>query len=221
MTISSVFATPGEWVDTNTPLSQPVLDALGRRGTKGTWRYAPLPGNNPLYDISRAEQDRILVAKLQLSLVQHVRAGDPVTHLWDPAVHDGEQDARAIVAHARTVTHPEGVHLWLDLEAIVLAAGSLIATVKFATDWQHVVISEGFRAGLYHGYSVPLSAEQLYDLPGFDQYGSDAGHRAVGTRGNSFEQGPTIVVAGTKFDVDQLKPDLLGCLPRVAELLAA
>jgi hypothetical protein len=78
------------------------------------------------------------------------------------------------------------------------------------------MIGAGYRAGLYHGYSVPLGALDIFDLPGFDCYWSDAGNRPVTTRGNAITQGPEVTIAGVKFDLDVVASDLQGGLPFMA-----
>ena len=74
---------------------------------------------------------------------------------------------------------------------------------------------------MYHGYAVPLSASDLYDLPGFDCYWSDAGKRPVATRGNAVVQGAEVTISGVKFDLDTVAADALGGLPFVAGIDAA
>lgn len=213
MTIISAPANPGPWCDTNTVLTVRTLDALRAAGRLGVARYVPLPGNNPAGDISAEELGRVLGEGLQLLLVQHVRAGDTHTHLWDPGVHSGEDDARAACAAAKAAGYPEGAHLYLDLEAV---GGTKVATVGFCLEWQRIALAEGYRAGLYVGYSVPLSPVDLYELAGFDSYWSDAGRRQVATRGCAIVQGAEVTIGGVKFDLDTMSADGLGGLPMVA-----
>ena len=182
MDLIAAPATSGPWVDTAYPLSSYVISALVSAGKIGVCRYVPLPDNSSAGDISRAEVAMICGAGLELLLVQHVRLPG-----WDPAHHDGDTDAAAALAKANEVGYPHGCHLFLDLEGI---NGSAFATINFAVDWQHTLIAGLFRAGLYVGYGVPLYAEDLYELPGFDCYWSDAANRQVATRGFAIKQGP-------------------------------
>lgn len=214
MTLIAALAREGNWVDTNTILTVRTLDALRAAGKLGVARYVPLPGNNPAGDISAEELERVLGEGLQLALVQHVRAGDPRTHLWDPGQHSGEDDARTACAAAKAAGYPEGAHVFLDLEAV---SGTTVATVGFCLEWSRITLAEGFLAGLYVGYSVPLSPEDLYDLQGFNSYWSDAGRRQVATRGCAIVQGAEVVIGGVKFDVDPVAADKLGGLPYVAQ----
>lgn len=204
----AALALPGTHVDTDQVCSDAVLDALKAKGVLGVIRYVPLPRNAPTYDISAAELQRILAHGMQSTWVQHVRGG-----MWNPADHDGEADARVACAHAKLAAYAPLIHGIMDLEAV---SGTSTATIRYATDWQRVTIGEGFKAMLYVGFSTTLSADQLYDLHGFDSYMSDAANRRVSRRGTSIVQGKGVTIAGTAFDLDTVRPDLLGELPHFA-----
>lgn len=199
-------ATAGPWVDTATPCNVHVAAALRAAGKVGIVRYVPLPANGSAADISAAELGGLVGEGLDCMLVQHVRRPP-----WDPGAHDGEADGAAAAAHAERVGYPPGCHLWLDVEGIT---GSATATVAFAVAWQRAVIAAGYRSGLYVGYAVPLDAEGLYELPGFDSYWSDFGRRSVATRGFAVVQhAPEVTIGGVSFDRDDVAPDALGDLP--------
>jgi hypothetical protein len=209
----AVLATPGAYVDTNTRLAGLEARALKAAGKLGVFRYVPLPGeSNRRYakanDISSDELKSILDEGLLLGLVQHVRTGPG--DLWRPSDHSSSEDAAAAAGWALQEGYPEGCHLYLDLEAV---NDTRVATIAYCVGWQRALMSYGFKAGLYHGYSVPLGAVDLYDLPGFDTYWSDAGNRLVSVRGNSIVQGPQVVIAGVKFDEDTMVKDALGEVP--------
>lgn len=198
-------AVPGRYVDTAAPCSDPVLASLAAAGYLGVGRYVPLPGVSGRADISPGELERITGHGLACWLVQHVRYPG-----WDPGAHNGAADADAACLAAKAAGYPQGAHLYLDLEGI---KGTRPATLAFADAWQTLVIAHGFRAGLYVGYDVPLSPDDLYALRGFDTYFSDAGHRKVSTRGCALVQAPEVVIAGVRFDPDHVAADLLGDLP--------
>ena len=194
--LTAVPALPGHYVDTNTPCSDALLRLVKASGALGVTRYVGLPNNNPANDISGAELLRIAAAGLACCLVQHVRGPEKGFTGWRPSRHSGADDAAAAVAAAQAAGYPAGAHLFLDLENIDDGA---FATIQYAVAWQHVVIAAGYRAGLYVGFQVPLHPLDLYDLPGFDCYWSDAGHREVATRGCAVIQGAGIVVGGVPF----------------------
>jgi hypothetical protein len=205
---TALLAPPGKYLDASSIVNDIAIKAVKAAKYLGIARYVPLPGVSAAEDISEAELDRILGADLLSWPVQHSRYSG-----WDPADHDGEADARVACAHAKAAGYPPGVHMALDLEGIW---GSGLSTIVFAKGWQHVVLEEGFRAMLYVGYGVPLHPLDLYSLPGFDQYWSDAGNRDVDVRGCSIHQKQSLSLAGVKFDADIVAPDRLGALPYVA-----
>lgn len=203
-------ATPGAWVDTNWCITPSVAAALKSAGKVGVGRYVPLPGNPSAGDITGTEVGCILDAGLELLLVQHVRRPP-----WYPDMHRGDEDGRQAAKSATDAGYPVDCHLFLDLEGIGGGVNS-DAMARFANDWAGVVQGEGFRPGLYVGYAVPLSPAELYALPLFSSYWSDAGRRHVAVRGCAIQQGaPEATIAGVRFDPDVVIPDGRGELPMV------
>lgn len=198
-------APPCKIVDTNVKLNPAILQQVRDAGYAGVARYVPLP-NNPLgSDIDGPELAAILEIGLGLLLVQHVRRAP-----WDPMQHSGETDARAAVQFARAAGYPAGAHVFVDLEGI---SGTGPATKTFAEAWANVVVAEGFLAGAYVGYSVPLNPQELYLLHNVTSYWSDMGPREVAERGFAIKQHAEIVIAGTRFDPDTVQADGRGETP--------
>lgn len=206
--VKSAVATPGAWVDTTWKITANVAQALRHAGYVGVYRYVPLPRDASLGDISLSEAQTITDAGLQLGLVQHCRR--PPVML---ALHSGLQDATAATAAARAAGYPEGAHLFLDLEGVV---GNESQVALYCDAWSAQVTGDGYGCGLYVGYSAVLGPDELYQLPRFDRYWSDAGPRVVATRGFCLRQhSPEVTVAGVSFDRDTMAPDDLGDLPKV------
>ena len=205
MDLIAAPATVGSWVDTDYPLSSYVVSALVSAGRIGVCRYVPLPGNDSAGDISKTELEIICGAGLELLLVQHPRNPG-----WNPANCSGDADAASALSKATEVGYPHGAHIFQDLEGI---NGSAAVTIGFAVDWQHTILAGLKQAGLYVGYGVPLHPLDLYELPGFNSYWSDAGNRQVATRGTAILQGPEVTIGGVKFDLDAVRLDLLGAVP--------
>jgi glycoside hydrolase-like protein len=201
----AVPATPGHWLDTDSPLSDATLAALVSAGIVGVFRYVPLPGNNPLMDISPAELERICAHGLQCSLVQHVRGPG----LWRPADHDGAADARTAAGHALGCGFPAGCDIAQDLEA---CSGTDHDSIDYCNVWGEAMKAAGFLPRLYVGYSTNMTPKQLHDDVPHASYWSDAGHREVATRGVDTQQGSTISIGGISFDTDLVAPDLVGGL---------
>ncbi len=210
MTIISRPSTGGLGFDTNQKIS--ASQAASLRASGYTWcaRYLPLPDNDPRDDIDLAELAILLDAGFEVLLVQHVRYSG-----WNPRMHSGSLDASVAAAHAITAHYPIGAHIFCDWEGVVPGIDPH-GGIMFLESWSSRIISAGFSPGLYVGYQQPLSALQLYDLRGFDQYWSDAGHRVVDVRGCSIEQDREETISGVKIDVDTMAPDRLGAVPMVA-----
>jgi hypothetical protein len=221
-------ARTGNWLDTDVPLSDPVLADIAAAGYEGVYRYVPLPGNNPMMDISPGELQRICSTRrpdgttLQCGLIQHPRSPENNNLTLHPPSRDAAEAADVAVASG----YPLGCHLGLDFEGLFGKSGELRsvntrdAVFGWGCAWGDGVLLSGFLAQLYLGYDVPLSAADAYDMPPFTQYWSDAGHRVVATRGCSMSQGGSVVIHGVQFDRDVLAPDLLGDVPMVATLAA-
>ncbi len=199
-------ATPGKWLDTSWRITPHVAAMLRQVDYLGVFRYVPLPGNPSAGDLSGVEVGCILDAGLELGVVQHVRR-PPVL----PSAHDGARDAECACEAATACGLPVGLHVFLDLEGY---SGSPVEVVRYVDAWGAATKAAGFLAGLYVGYSAILNATELYELPDFDCYWSDAGPRTVAKRGFAIKQKqPEITIAGVSFDPDTVEPDVLGGLP--------
>jgi Domain of unknown function (DUF1906) len=213
MNLIARSATPGNWVDTDVKCNDAALESLVNAGIAGVYRYLPLPRNGLGSDLASPELDLICSMGLELGAVQHVRMPG-----WNPADHSGHEDAVVATAYAALAGLAKGTHIFLDLEGLSSRATS-IATKGFAEDWAHTVLGAGYLAGLYVGYDLPLDAEALYLLHGITSYWSDAGNRAVLTRGFSLKQhAGDVTLGGVAFDRDTLQADRLGDVPRICAM---
>jgi hypothetical protein len=205
----------GMGVDTDSRVSPYVAKVLRAAGKGWIGRYLPLPGNSPVNDLSSYELISLTDAGFSVGAIQHVRSGH-----WDPKSFSGKTDAISAVTHALSVGYPLGCHLYLDLESMSGLAADAIA---FANDWAETVRDGGYRAGLYSGFDVTLTPDQLFHALTFDSYWTAAGNRHVSVRGAAIKQGLTLTIAGVGFDVDTIAPDALGELPYgcVASAVAA
>lgn len=218
-------ARPGNWLDTDQPLSDAVLADVASYGYEGVWRYVPLPNNPALLDISGGELARICATRrpdgttLQCGLIQHPRS-PAYNRLPD---HHPELDARTGASFGLAAGYPEGAHLGLDFEgllgteAVPFTCNTSEVCAQWATAWQAAVLAFNLRRLLYEGYDVPLDAEGLYRLPGFDCYWRGLGGKGVATRGCALTQGAQVTIHGIKFDRNVLAPDKLGGVPMVAQ----
>jgi Domain of unknown function (DUF1906) len=192
-------------VDTDCKLTADLIARVRAAGYRGVGRYVPLPDNKATEDIDAPELAAILAGGLGVLLVQHVRLPG-----WNPAAHSGDADAHTALEFARTAGYALRSHIFLDLEGI---AGTGADTKAFAEAWAAAIAAGGYSAGCYVGYDVPLNAQELYDLPTFDSYWSDAGPRAVARRGFAIKQQAEITIAGVPFDPDTIQVDGRGDTP--------
>jgi Domain of unknown function (DUF1906) len=208
-TIRAAPAPVGQAFDCSSKLtSRLTAQSLYAQGYRAVGRYVPLPANGATQDIDAAELDMLVEVGFAVWLVQHVRYAG-----WMPANANGAVDAIVACGAARNAGYPPGAHIFLDLEGI---SGTAEQTAYYAETWASNVVRMGWAAGVYCGYQNPLDAQALYLLHGVSSYWSDAGHRAVMTRGCAIHQGPTRTVAGVEVDLDTIGPDLLGDLPMMA-----
>jgi hypothetical protein len=199
-------ATPGLWYDTATPLNAYLCEQLRALGAVGVGRYVPLPGNDSSHDVSASELETITARGLQVLLFQHVRMPG-----W--VVRDGGATGLRAREYALSIGVPTGVHLFCDWEGP--STDETAEAITYLDAWADAV-RPAYDAALYVGYEPVLSPDELYALPGFDRYASDAGHRAVSTRGVCYQQdGPEVVIAGVRFDRATVMSDRLGGLPTV------
>ena len=196
-------------VDTDVKVTPALLDALAEAGYEGIGRYVPLPGVNPGADIDPVELERILSHPKRFGswFVQHPRFPG-----WKPRECNPEEDALWAVKFAEAAGYLPGTHGFVDAEGMsddTTEPESFTYNAQFC----HVLVEEGFRAGVYDGYSNHLTPIELYDIEDATAYWSDAANRKVATRGTCVVQGPTFKLIGVPFDPDRVSPDLLGATP--------
>lgn len=204
-------AIPSKGFDTATKLHPTQALRLYNEGYGWCARYVRLPGNSAANDIDAIELEVLTKVGLEVLLVQHVRSPP-----WNPLEHSAFADAMAAVEHARSANYPESCHLFVDAEGIEM--GVTGAQCKdYYERWAAQVRAEGYAAGIYVGYDVPMSPMQLWLLHGVNSYWTDPGPREVNIRGFSVQQfWPEKVVAGVKIDEDAIVVDLLGDTPILA-----
>lgn len=203
----AVMAPSCSVVDSSSKMNAVLLAELRRQGRRGVVRTVPLPGVSPAFDVDAGELALILGQGLGSWWYQHPRFPG-----WKPREHDPEADARWAVKFARAAGYAPGTHGFVDAEG--MSADTTAAEAHaYNSAWAHVVVEEGFRAGLYDGYSQPETPDELYALHDVDCYWSDLARRKVSVRGCAVMQGPEILVLGVRFDTDVVAPDAMLATP--------
>jgi hypothetical protein len=204
-----VRAKPGLGLDCDEKITAAVAAKLFAAGFQSAARYVPLPGNASMGDLDVVEASAILTAGLDLRAVQHAHAFG-----WVPTAALGQQDAECAVLAAKAAEYLTGATLWCDFEGVRVAA--VDGSLAYLCAWAAIVAASDFRAGLYVGTNVPLTSQQLYNIPDFEQYWQGIGvTTAVAKRGYSVVQlQPSISFAGLVLDVDVTTGDMLGDFPQ-------
>ena len=194
-------------VDTSSRTTSMLRAELRRLGYVGVVRTVPLPGNSPSLDISPEELDGILSDGMGSWWYQHPRYPG-----WRPGACDPEADALHAVQWAKAAGYVPGTHGFGDAEGMAAATTEAEAILYYRA-WTHVLISEGFSAGMYAGYDDALTAVDLYELPDVTAYWSDLANRRVAVRGTSVVQEAQITVLGVPFDPNSVRSDAKGETP--------
>lgn len=193
--------------DVNQPLSGAQAQAFKAAGMDFCIRYLPrtpaLIGGN----LTALEMEMILTAGLDLGCVQHV----PLPR-WIPSAALGAQYGQYAAVYALQIGIPAGAMLWADLEEV--AAGTTAeAVIAYCTAWFNSVKVAGYIPGLYCGWNIVLTAQQLYELP-FQHYWKAYNYdNGVTTRGFQLLQKPQQVLGDVTYDPNDCVADKLGGLP--------
>jgi hypothetical protein len=203
MTISVQAAPSGvKGIDTITPISAAIAAKFRGAGYSFVVRY--------LGAITAVERDAILNAGLALLAVGYSRRAG-----WQPSAALGAADGAGAVLHAGQAGFPIGMSLYCDLEG---PSSSTTATdcIAYVNAWAEAVTGAGYRAGLYVGYGIPMTPEQLYeDLKVTAYWHSCSQVQDVAVRGYQMvQQAPgNQMVLGVQVDVDVIQADKKGDTP--------
>jgi hypothetical protein len=194
--------------DINTPLSGGEAADVKAAGMDFVFRYVPLNAADAAGHITNAELQALLSAGLAVLLVQNV--DNPG---WNPTAELGLTHGSYAVAYAKANGYPTGGPIYCDLEEV--AAGTTAQEViDYCTNWYNAVTIGGYFAGLYCGWNIVLTAQQLYsDLPFKSYWKAYNFDEGVATRGFQIVQHVQKTIAGLLVDPDTIQADELGDLP--------
>jgi hypothetical protein len=156
--------------------------------------------DNGTPDLSLQEAQNILDAGLALMVVQH-----PDLPGWVPTPDLGNEYGRCAAQFAIEAGIIAGVNVFLDLEGI--AAGTNPQDiVDYCNNWFNQAAAAGYEPGIYIGYDVWLSPDDLYSKLRFNHFWRAGGDIPdVANRGYQMIQ----TIAGN-FDSDVTQNDNLG-----------
>lgn len=200
-------AIPGMGFDVNQTLTGNQTDAFKAAGYSFAIRYLPRTESLISGNLSQVEILAILSAGLSLMAVQHV----PMPG-WQPSLALGTKYGSYAVAYAEAIGLPKGLNIWLDLEEV--AIGTTVEEVAdYCTAWFTAVSAAGYIPGLYVGWNVVLSDQELYNLPFKHYWRAYNCDQNIPVRGYQLVQQPQKTLDGITFDPNRLQADELGDVP--------
>jgi hypothetical protein len=198
--------------DIATPVSKAEAGAYRAKGYAFCVRYVSRTdgsrarnqaGGTP--DLSPVEAQAILDGGLALMVVQHV-AGTG----WQPSLQLGRDYGAKAAEFTAAADVPPGVNVWLDLEDIPSGTAAK-DIVDYCNAWFGEVAAVGYVPGVYVGFDVWLSPEQLFLQLKTSHYWRAAGNIPdVAHRGYQLFQHVLNAGKADEFDKDVAMPDRLG-----------
>lgn len=197
-------ASPGQGFDVNQPLTASEATAFKEAGNIFCVRYIPRTPALVRGNLTSAEIKVILGADLALMAVQHV--AEPG---WQPTQALGAQYGVYAGVYASTIGLPKGMNIWLDLEGVATPATAQ-EVIDYCNAWFTAVEAVGYVPGVYVGWQVVLTPEQLYSALPFKHYWRAYNGPDVATRGYQIVQHTAKTLNGIAYDPNTSQADLLG-----------
>lgn len=141
--------------DTDTVLTADTATSFRGNGFVFAIRYLSLTTPESAGDLSESEVSTIRTAGLALMAVQHVDSPG-----WVPSATLGTQHGNAAAANAASITLPQGLTIWLDLEGVADGTPS-DQVIDYCNSWFEVVVQAGYRPGVYVGAECGLTSSEL------------------------------------------------------------
>lgn len=194
--------------DVNQPLSGAQAAEFVKHGFTACIRYIPRTASLLAGNITADEANAIIGAGLSLGFVQHVALPG-----WQPTAALGTSYGDFAATYAKGIGVLEGVHIFLDLEEVASGATD-DDVISYCKAWYTEVKNAGYLPGLYCGWNIKISADQLYhDIP-FDRYWKAYNYdNGVSVRGFCIVQKTQQTLDGITYDPNIIQADHLGGLP--------
>ena len=158
-----------------------------------------------LPDLSEDEAAAILGSGMAVMAVQHVAMPG-----WVPTAALGTTYGDNAARYAALAGLPPGVVLWLDLEG-VKSGTPTTDIVAYCNAWFLAASNAGYRPGVYIGYDVYLSPDELFfDLKTQHYWRAGGNITDVSHRGYQLFQKISNPNTPKEFDSDVTKDDALG-----------
>jgi hypothetical protein len=200
-------AIPSLGFDVNQPLTAEHAAAFKAAGYDFCIRYLPRTFSLINGNLTKEEIEIILGAGLNLMAVQHVSLPG-----WQPNAALGTLYGKYAAQYATEIGLLTGINIWLDLEEVV-SSSTVQNVIDYCKAWYTAVEAAGYVPGIYVGYGVILSPEQLHDELPFKHYWNAYNGPGVATRGCQLLQRTAQTLNGITFDPNDCQTDKLGDLP--------
>jgi len=191
--------------DVNQVLTEAQAQDFATAGYAFCIRYVPRKPQLQAGNLTHAESLDILNAGLALMAVQHVELPP-----WRPNTNLGTLYGQYAATYASDIVAlPPGMNLWCDLEGI--APGTPVQDViAYCQAWYYAVHHAGYIPGIYVGYDVILTPDQLYNDISFQHYWRAYNGPEVATRGFQLIQKTEKKLGDITFDPNVAQTDDLG-----------
>lgn len=193
--------------DVNAPLPTNKYVEFKEAGNSFAIRYIPRTPALIKGNLTAVEIESVISSGLALSLVQHV----PLPG-WQPSEELGKEYGEYAGTYCEQIGLPKGVNVWLDLEEVSSSATAQ-QVIDYCQAWYVAVLSHGFLPGLYVGWNVIISPEQLYSKLSYKNYWRAYNGGAVATRGFQLIQETEKTLNGITYDPNHVQIDAFGGLP--------
>lgn len=194
----------GDGFDVNQPIGPIQAAAFKHAGKIFCIRYIPRTPALIANNLSAGELQAILSAGLAVGVVQHV--AEPG---WKPSAALGNQYGAYAALYSSSIGYPKGANVWLDLEEVATGSNPG-AVINYASAWYSAVASKGYVPGLYAGWGIVVTPEQLYQRLPFHHYWNAYNGPGVAIRGCQLLQQTQQMLNGITYDPNISQPDHLG-----------
>jgi Domain of unknown function (DUF1906) len=200
-------ATPSTGFDLNQPLTASMAAQFKSAGHSFAIRYIPRTAALVKGNLTAAEIEIILGAGLNLMAVQHCALPG-----WEPNAAMGGQYGQYAATYSQSIGLPARMNIWLDLEGVgpLVKAEDVIA---YCEAWFTAVSAVGYVPGIYVGWNIVITDQQLYDLPFAHYWRAYNCEQVVLERGYQIVQHPQQTLDRINYDPNTLVADGMGGLP--------
>jgi hypothetical protein len=172
-------------------------------------RYIPRTAALAAGNLTNDEAAGIINAGLALMAVQHVALPG-----WEPTAALGTAYGSYAAEYCSEIVGlPQGINIWCDLEGVAPGTGAA-DVIAYCQAWYHAVHAARYVPGIYVGYDVELSSQQLYQSLSFRHYWRAYNGPQVAVRGFQLVQKTEVKVNGFDIDPNVTQSDHLGGIPQ-------